>query len=121
MIPLDVRLSNFKDALEFAADEERQRAVWIDKVSGLTSIISVGEFYCQFFDDNDMAHFVKNEMIDAPLSDAKKNAILQFCAVLKPVEELESYRDDDDPRTLESPEWKAVIQCAKRTLPIFAT
>jgi hypothetical protein len=121
MIPLDVRLNNFVGALEFAADEEMQRSVWIDKVSGLTSIISVGEFYCQFFDDNDMAEFVKNEMIDAPLSDVQKNAILQFCAALEPVEKLQSYRDDDDCRILESPEWKAVVQCARRTLPLFAT
>ena len=121
MIPLDVRLNNFVGAVAFAADEEMQRSVWIAKVPGLTSIISIGEFYCQFFDDNDMDGFIEDEMTSAPLSDAQKDAILQFRAALEPIERLQSYRDDDDRQTLESSEWKALIQCAKRTLPFFAT
>jgi len=120
MIPLDVRLNNFICAVAFAADEEMQRSVWIDKVSGLTSIISVGEFYCQFFDDNDMDGFIEKEITSAPLSSAQRVAILQFRAALKPIEKLQSYRDSDDRQTLESPEWKALIQCAKSTLPLFA-
>lgn len=120
MIPFDVRLNNFIGSVAFAADEEMQRSVWIDKVSGLTSIISVGEFYCQFFDDNDMDGFIENEIATAPLSSAQKDAILQFRVALEPIEKLQSYRDNDDRQTLQSPEWKRLIQCAKRTLPLFA-
>lgn len=120
MIPFDVRLDNFVGAVEFAADEEMQRSVWIDKVPDLTSIISIGEFYCQFFDDNDMDGFIKDEMANSPLSSAQKDAVLQFRAALEPIERLQPYLNNDDRKTLESPEWKALIQCAKRTLPFFA-
>lgn len=121
MIPIDVRLNNFVGAVAFAADERMQRSVWINKVAGLTSIISIGEFYCQFFDDNDMDGFIKNELTNAPLSDKQRDAVLQFRAALEPIRKLQSYRDNDDKRTLESQEWKALIQCARRTLPLFAT
>ena len=121
MIPLEVRVHNFVGAVQFAADEEMQRSVWIDKAAGVTSIISVGEFFCQFFDDNEMDRFITDEIADAQLSHAQKEAILNFCVSLKPVEQLQSYRDSDDLKTLASPEWSAVVQCAKRTLPLFAT
>ena len=120
MIPFDVRLSNFLGAVAFAADEGRQRAVWVEKERGITSIVSVGEFYCQFFDDNDMDGFIQDELEVAPLNNAQKNAILEFRATLAAVEQLESYRDNDDAKTLGSPEWKAVVSCAKRALAIFA-
>jgi hypothetical protein len=121
MIPFDVRLNNFVEAVAFVADEEMQRLAWIDKVTGLTSIISVREFYCQFFDDNDMDGFIEDEMDSTSLSDSQKNAILQFRAALSLVEKLQSYRDGDDRETIESAEWKTLVQCARRTLALFAT
>jgi len=119
VIPLDVRLRNFVGAVAFASDEAKQRLVWVDKARGLTSIVSVGEFYCQFFDDNDMEGFIKEELNSAPLTQAQREAILALRAALEPVTHLASYRDNNDQRTLESAEWNAVIQCAKHALSVF--
>ena len=120
MIPLDVRLANFLGTVAFVADKEIQRAVWIDKVPGITSIISIGELYCQFFDDNDMDGFIKDEMDESPLSTAQKSAIVQFSGALGVVEKLPSYADGDDGQTIESREWNALVKCAKGTLVTFA-
>ena len=119
MIPFEVRLSNFLGAVAFAADEKQQRAVWVDGVLGLTSIISIGEFYCQFFDDNDMDDFIANELSGSPLSAPQKTAVIEFRAALNRIETLQSYQEDDDRQTLETPEWRSLVQCAKRTLSVF--
>jgi len=119
MIPLDVRLNNFIGAVAFAADEELQRTVWFDKKPSLTSITSIGEFFCQFFDDNDMDGFINDELASAPISQERKAAILDFRAALGPIEQLQSYRDEDDQKTAQTQEWKALVNCARLTLRRF--
>ncbi len=121
MIPLDVRLENFLGVVEFVADEKTQRKVWLEKTPGITSIISIGELFCQFFDDNDMDGFIKAELSDSPLSPEQKKAVLQFRNVLGKIEELRSYQEDNDRLTLETQEWRDLVHCARNTLKVFST
>ena len=120
MIPLDVRLNNFLGTVEFVADEQTHRAVWLEGATGITSITSLGELYCQFFDDNDMDSFINEELSNAPLSPPQKEAIVRFRTALGAVETLPSYKDHNDRETIASREWKALVQCARETLRVFA-
>ena len=120
MYPIETRLKNFTDAVSFAADEDLQRTMWITRSpKPLTSIYSISEFYGQIFDDSDIDDFIEKELPAASLTADQKRGILGFRDLLNLVEKTAAYRSQDHARLCESPEWKAVVQCAKRILPRY--
>jgi hypothetical protein len=78
MIPLKLRLINFIDTVTFVADKEFQHKIWVQKIKGLTSVDSMGELYCQCFDDNAIDQFIDEELSTSPLNEMQKKAILDF-------------------------------------------
>jgi hypothetical protein len=78
MIPLKLRLINFIDTVTFVSDKEFQHKIWVQKIKGLTSVDSMGELYCQCFDDNAIDQFIDEELSTSPLNEIQKKAILDF-------------------------------------------
>lgn len=83
MISLEVRLANFLGDVSFVADKKQQRAVWVTRSHGVSSVISLAELYCQYFDDNELDDFVENELDTSPLTSKQKHAIRSFRDALK--------------------------------------
>lgn len=121
VIPLDVRLANFLDSVSFVADKNRQRAAWVDGDTKASSVISLGELYAQFFDDNDIDNFIADDLGAAPLTSEQKDAIRSVRDALndfskapgKPASQLSSADVIDDP------EWGNLIRLAQATLTVF--
>lgn len=121
MIPLEVRLANFIDSVSFVADKDRQRLVWVQRAKGVSSVYSLGELYSQFFDDNEIDDFIDHEMMNAPLSNAQREAIRRFRDALNAFSgspgkgggmKLESALIDD-------PEWNELVELATLTKNLF--
>lgn len=122
VIPLDVRLTNFLDSVSFVADKNRQRAAWVDGDTKASSVISLGELYAQFFDDNDIDNFIANDLGAAPLTSEQKDAIRSVRDALndfskapgKPAASQQSSAD-----VIDDPEWGNLIRLAQATLTVF--
>ena len=94
--------------------------MWIHAVpKPSTSIYSVGEFYCQFFDDNDMDDFITSELQESSLSAAQKAAIVEFRDLLDSAGDIALHASCDNGTIVRSKQWKSVVACAKRILPLF--
>lgn len=123
MISLDVRLKNFLDSVSIVADEKRQHEMWIERCPPEGSfMISLGELYAQFFDDNDIDSFIAEELDRAPLRADQRLAIRSFRDALnsfsKAPGKSESFKNDAD--LIKDPEWKQLTVLAKVTLGAFA-
>lgn len=122
MIPFDVRLANFLDTVSFIADKERQRRVWVDRTPGLSSVITLGELYSQFFDDNEIDDFIDREMASSPLTTSQRRAIREFRDALDSFSGAPSKSAPftDYAKLLNDPEWNRLIELATATKSQFA-
>jgi hypothetical protein len=121
VIPFDIRLANFLDSVSFVADKTRQRAMWVEGNTKVSSVISLGELYAQFFDDNDIDNFIADDLDAAPLTNEQKNAIRSIRDALNdfskaPGKTANQVRDAD---VIDDPEWGNLIGLAQATLTFF--
>ena len=121
MLPFSVPLHNFLELVSFVADLKHQREVWIDKKQGVSSLISLGELYNQFFDDVDLDGFIDFELEGAPLTQRQKIAIRVFRDALDafhaaPGRGRKEKTEDD---VLRDPEWNKLVGLAQQTLKLF--
>lgn len=121
MIPFDVRIENFLESVSFIADENRQRAMWIDGDPGRSFMISLGEIYAQFFDDNDIDNFISHELDASPLTPSQRVAIRSFRDSLNDFEGAPGRHEGptSDAELLMNPEWNKIVSLAKATLSEF--
>lgn len=121
MIPFDVRLVNFLGSASFIADKSLQRAMWIDGNTKVSSVISLGELYAQFFDDNDIDNFIADELDTAPLTNEQKNAIRSLRDALNDFSKApgKTSKEMNDADVIEDPEWGDLIRLARATLTVF--
>jgi hypothetical protein len=121
MIPFDIRMQNFLDSLSFMADISRQRAMWETKALGRSSVISLGELYAQFFDDNDLDNFVQEELDTSPLTEKQRDGIRAIRDALNgfskaPTKEREPV---NDAALMYDPEWNKLVVLAQMVLKLF--
>jgi hypothetical protein len=121
VIPLDVRLANFLDSVSFVADTDRQRAMWVTGTRGVSSVISLGELYSQFFDDNDIDNFIADELDTSPLSGEQKKAIRVFRDALNDFSKGPGKMPKaiSDAEVIDDPEWGCLVRLAEVTLTTF--
>jgi hypothetical protein len=122
VIPFDVRLANFLDSVSFIADEELQRAVWVSGRQGVSSVITLGELYAQFFDDNDLDNFIADDLDTSPLSGEQKKAIRQLRDALNDFSKAPGKMPNamSDAELVDDPEWKRLVRLARATLTVFS-
>ena len=118
MIPLDVRIANFLDSVAFVADKKQQYAMWVKHDQSVSSVISLGELYAQFFDDNDIDNFVEYELDLSKLTSEQKQAIRSFRNALNafskaPGKVTHPLSDAD---VIDDPEWNELVKLAQYTL-----
>lgn len=121
MISFETRIGNFLNSVSFVADKELQRRVWDEGESGITSIISIGELYSQFFDDNEIDDFINNEMKTSSLSKEQRDAIRKFRDALDefsgaPWKQTSAAMNCN---LSECREWNSLIELARSTLKLF--
>jgi hypothetical protein len=46
--------------------------MWVERSEKISSVISLGELYAQFFDDNDIDNFIADEIDKSPLTQEQK-------------------------------------------------
>lgn len=121
MIPIDVRISNFLDSVSFLADLERQRIAWSNKTPGATSVVSLGELYAQFFDDNDIDNFVRYELDTSPLNTEQRESVLAIRDALNAFSKApgKTPQPVNDEELLSDPEWNTVVALAQSVLKVF--
>ena len=121
MIPFDVRLANFLDTVSFIADTKRQRAVWVERGQGVSSVISLGELYAQFFDDNDIDNFIADDLDRSALTVEQRISIRRFRDALNkfskaPGVSFQAVREEE---LVDDLEWSELVALAKSTLGMF--
>lgn len=121
MISFEVRLANFLDSVSFIASKTRQHAAWVDRNEEISSVISLGELYAQFFDDNDIDNFIAEDMDAAPLTAEQKNAIRSIRDALNnfggaPGKNLSS---SSDVNVINDPEWGRLVRLSQEALILF--
>ncbi|MBU1361904.1 MAG: hypothetical protein KKC79_11490 [Gammaproteobacteria bacterium] len=122
MIPLQIRLKNFLDSVSIVADERRQRSMWVERrLPDGSFMISLGELYAQFFDDNDIDNFIADELDVAPLDPKQRSAIRSFRDALNSFSKApgKSESFETDAELIEDAEWKQLTMLAKTTLDAF--
>jgi len=121
MISFDVRISNFLGTLSFMADINCQRLMWKDKVLGISSIISLGELYAQFFDDNDLDNFIDDELDTSPLTEEQRDGIRAVRDALNGFSKAPSKEREpvNDAALLLDPEWNQLVLLAQTVLKLF--
>lgn len=121
MIPFDVRLTNFLDSVCFIADKTRQREIWVEGNTKVSSVISLGELYAQFFDDNDIDNFIADELDTACLTAEQKDAIRSFRDALNSFSKApgKAANQLSDADVIDDPEWGTLVRLAQLTLTLF--
>jgi len=121
VIPFNVRLANFLDSVSFVADKGRQRAMWVEGNTKVSSVISLGELYAQFFDDNDIDNFIADELDAAPLTNEQKDAIRSIRDALNGFSKApgKTANQVNDADVIDDPEWGNLIRLAQATLILF--
>jgi hypothetical protein len=122
MITLDTRITNFLGSVAFLADKKRQTAMWRDHASNLSSVISMGELYAQFFDDNDIDNFIRDELDSAPLTELQRRSIRAVRDALNEFSKAPGTPNHpiDDADLIDDPEWTEIVRLAQTTLGTFA-
>jgi hypothetical protein len=122
VISLDTRLENFLGIVSFVADKKQQYAMWVKHSQGVSSVISLNELYCQFFDDNDIDNFIEDELNTSPLTSVQRDAIRSFRDALnsfsKTLEKMPQPMSDAG--VIENPEWNELVKLAQFTLTVFS-
>ncbi len=123
MIPLDVRLKNFLDSVSFFADKRRQHAMWVEGDPGESFMISLGELYAQFFDDNDIDNFIADELDATPWTPEQREAVRSFRDALNNFSKAPGRPENSTKEAdlVNDPEWNRVVALAKSTLAKFAS
>jgi hypothetical protein len=120
MIAFDVRIQNFLDSLSFMADINRQRAMWESKALKTSSVISLGELYAQFFDDNDLDSFIEKELDTSPLTVEQRGGIRAIRDALNGFSNAPSRSQvPNDAALLYDPEWNKLVALAQSVLKLF--
>jgi hypothetical protein len=120
VISLDTRLANFLDSLAFFADIKRQQATWTGQHGAISSFISLGEAYAQFFDDNDIDNFIAEELDTSTLHPEQKKAIRVFRDALNSFSKAPGSENQvPDCELVNDSEWGNLVTLAKSTLLNF--
>lgn len=121
VISFDVRLANFLDSVSFIADKTRQRAMWVEGNTKVSSVISLGELYAQFFDDNDIDNFIADDLETAPLTNEQKDAIRSIRDALNDFSKApgKTAHQLSDAYVIDDPEWANLTKLAQVTLTFF--
>lgn len=117
MIPDEIWLRYIYELSGFIVDEPTLRSVWIDRKSGITSVVSFDELFEQLFDDLDSDHKIK-ELDRIFINDAEKgNAIREFLsAVIQVDEDIQRNPSLGNPESLlASNSWKRLRNVSQNT------
>jgi len=95
--------------------------MWVAGTQGVSSVISLGELYAQFFDDNDIDNFIEDELDVSPLAIEQRHAIRSFRDALngfsKAPGKLSQPMSDAD--VIDDQEWNELVRLAQSTLTTF--
>lgn len=121
MISIEIRIKNFLDSVALVADEQKQVNMWVDGKAVDSFVVSLGELYAQFFDDNDIDNFIANELDGASLSSGQCAAIRAFRDAMNAFSKAPGKPANfaDDAFLLSDPEWKKLVEIAKSTIAEF--
>lgn len=119
MIPLNIRIANFLDSVSFVADKNAQYSMWGGGDRSISSVISLGELYAQFFDDNNIDDFIEKDLFSSLLDEKEKEAIVFFRDKLRDFSKAPGKNEINDAEIIEDSEWNDLIDIAKSTLKIF--
>ena len=121
MISLEVRVKNFLESVSLFADEGKQGDMWIDGKAVDSFVVSLGELYAQFFDDNDIDNFIADELDGTSLTLKQRAAIRTFRDALNAFSKAPGKPASftDDALLLSDPEWKRLVELAKSTIVEF--
>ena len=121
MIPFDIRMANFLGSTAFIADKKLQHAMWAERNKKISSIISLGELYAQFFDDNDIDNFIIDELDKSLLTKEQKEAIKVIRDDLNNFTKAPNRKtyQASDAELIDDPEWGQIVLLAQSTLNIF--
>lgn len=121
VISLETRLENFLGDVSFVADKEQQRAMWFAHSEGVSSVISLDELYCQFFDDNDLDNFISEELDKSPLTIEQRIAIRSFRDALNRFSDAREKfpLPISDADVIDDPQWNELVTLAQSTLTVF--
>jgi hypothetical protein len=100
------------------ADKELQEKVWLQGESGLTSVTTWDEAYCQFFDDADGDNLVDNYLSVPTVSKEQVILLRNLRDALKHYAKGKGQFVDTH-ALLSDPEWDLVIQAAKAVIGGF--